>query len=106
MQSPFLARFVAVCSILFLAVFSAALVHAQSTESKQAQVDGIFSAFTTHTPGCAVGVSQNGTEVLKSGYGMADLERNVPITADTIFRERLRRQAVHCDRTHPARSSG
>ncbi|MEO8129536.1 MAG: serine hydrolase, partial [Bryobacteraceae bacterium] len=53
--------------------------------AKQAEVDRIFSAFNTHTPGCAVGVAQNGKVVLRSGYGMADLERNVAITPNTIF---------------------
>ena len=52
---------------------------------KQADVDRIFSAFNTHTPGCAVGVAFKGAVVLRSGYGMADLERNVPITPNTIF---------------------
>jgi len=55
------------------------------SSSKQAEVDRIFGAFNTHTPGCAVGVAQNGTVVLRAGYGMADLERNVAITANTIF---------------------
>jgi CubicO group peptidase (beta-lactamase class C family) len=62
----------------------AALVQAQPTP-KEADVDRIFSAFNTHTPGCAVGVALHGSVVLKGGYGMADLERNVPITPDTIF---------------------
>src|SRR5258708_4979967 len=53
--------------------------------SKQAETDRIFSAFNNHTPGCAVGVAHKGNVVLKAGYGMADLERNVPITPDTIF---------------------
>ena len=48
-------------------------------------MDRIFSAFNNHTPGCAVGVAQEGKVALKSGYGMADLERNVPISADTVF---------------------
>ena len=63
----------------------ATLLQAQSPKSKQAEVDHIFSAFTTHTPGCAVGVSQQGNIALRSGYGMADLERNVAITAETVF---------------------
>lgn len=53
--------------------------------SKEAETDRIFSAFNTHTPGCAVGVAYRGDVVLRSAYGMADLERNVPITADTVF---------------------
>jgi len=52
---------------------------------KQTEVDRIFSAVNTHTPGCSVGVAQNGIAVLKAGYGMADLERNVPVTPYTIF---------------------
>lgn len=55
------------------------------TSGKKAQVDAIFSAFTMETPGCAVGVSHRGEVVLKAGYGMADLERKVPITPDTVF---------------------
>src|SRR5436190_20915177 len=70
---------------IVLFVFIAGVVQAQPAESKQAQADRIFGAFSTHTPGCAVGVSQRDAVVLKAGYGMADLERNVPITPDTVF---------------------
>ena len=70
---------------LVLTIFVAGAVQAQPAESKQAQADRIFGTFNTHTPGCAVGVAHRGVVVLKSGYGMADLERNVPITADTVF---------------------
>jgi CubicO group peptidase (beta-lactamase class C family) len=69
---------------LATAVLLAAVMQAQPPD-KQAEVDRIFSAFNTHTPGCSVGVAQNGSVVLKAGYGMADVERNVPITPDTIF---------------------
>jgi CubicO group peptidase (beta-lactamase class C family) len=70
---------------LTLLIFLAGALQTQQPESKQAQVDRIFGAFNNHTPGCAVGVEHRGVVVLKSGYGMADLERNVPITADTVF---------------------
>ena len=66
-------------------IFALFLASALSAQSNQADVDRIFSAFNTHTPGCAVGVAHHGTTVLKSAYGMADLERSAPITADTIF---------------------
>jgi CubicO group peptidase (beta-lactamase class C family) len=71
-------------TLIFLLSLAAPL-QAQTARSRQAEVDRIFSSFNTHTPGCAVGVSTEGTVVLKAGYGMADLERNVPITADTVF---------------------
>lgn len=49
------------------------------------QVDRIFATFTASTPGCAVGVGVDGGQVLSNGYGMADLEHDVPISPDTIF---------------------
>lgn len=49
------------------------------------EVDRIFTGFHNATPGCAVGVAQAGKTVLARGYGMADLERGVPITPDTVF---------------------
>lgn len=70
--------------ILATAVLLAAVMQGQPSD-KQAEVDLIFSGFNTHTPGCSVGVAQNGIVVLKAGYGMADLERNAPVTPDTIF---------------------
>jgi CubicO group peptidase (beta-lactamase class C family) len=48
-------------------------------------VDAVFSEWTTSTPGCAVGVGLDGRPVLEKGFGMADLERRVPIAGDTIF---------------------
>jgi CubicO group peptidase (beta-lactamase class C family) len=50
-----------------------------------AAVDEIFSKWTSSTPGCAVGVAVGGKPVLLKAYGMADLERDVRNTPDTIF---------------------
>jgi CubicO group peptidase (beta-lactamase class C family) len=71
--------------ILLFALLIAAGLQGQSSKSRQTEVDRIFAAFNTHTPGCAVGVSHQGKTSLTAGYGMADLERNVPITPDTVF---------------------
>jgi CubicO group peptidase (beta-lactamase class C family) len=51
----------------------------------EASVDAVFSAWTSSTPGCVVGVSQGGRIVLQKAYGMADLEHDVRNTPDTIF---------------------
>lgn len=71
-------------SLLF-ALTVAVCMRGQSAEPKQTEVDRIFAAFNTHTPGCAVGVSKHGRVALRAGYGMADLERGTPVTADTVF---------------------
>jgi CubicO group peptidase (beta-lactamase class C family) len=49
------------------------------------KVDSLFSRYTTTTPGCAVAIIKNGELVFKKGYGMANLEYNVPITPSSIF---------------------
>ena len=38
-----------------------------------------------NAPGCAVGVSLDGKSVYEKGFGMADLEYDIPITPKTIF---------------------
>jgi CubicO group peptidase (beta-lactamase class C family) len=50
-----------------------------------AAVDDVFSKWTSSTPGCAVGVAVGGRPVLLKAYGMADLERDVRNTPDTVF---------------------
>ena len=50
------------------------------------RVNKIFASYDhTDTPGCAVGVSMEGTEVLHSAYGMADLEHHVALSPDSVF---------------------
>jgi CubicO group peptidase (beta-lactamase class C family) len=55
------------------------------SQDKTAEIDKIFSGLKPDEPGCAVAVSQNGKPVAGRAYGMADMERNVPLTPDTIF---------------------
>ena len=51
-----------------------------------ALADTVFERWnSTHSPGCAVGIGQDGRVMLARGYGMADLESGIPITAHTIF---------------------
>jgi len=79
----------------FIALFIAlvgALLAGGSLSARQAmpaidlsKIDAIFSRWTTATPGCAVGASVNGKLVVNKAYGMADLEHDVPNTAETIF---------------------
>jgi len=51
-----------------------------------AAIDKVFAFFDTTTrPGCALGVWRDGKIIYSRGYGMANLEYNVPITPETIF---------------------
>ncbi len=50
------------------------------------QVDGLFAPWDRpDSPGFALAVVQDGRIVYKRGYGMADLERDVPLTPASIF---------------------
>ena len=69
-------------SVALLAV--PAIVSAQ--DPAPAKIDAIFARFDHRdSPGCIVGVSRAGKVVYEKGYGMADLERDVPITSASIF---------------------
>jgi CubicO group peptidase (beta-lactamase class C family) len=74
-------------AVLALAVGIAALLGPRSLSAADPakNVDVVFAKYTSTTPGCAVGVGENGTPALTKGYGMSDLEHDVPITPDTIF---------------------
>ena len=67
--------------VVFLVAASAA---AQTTDDVTARVDAIFSPYKD-APGCQVGVARNGQTVLTRGYGMANLEYDIPITPSSIF---------------------
>lgn len=56
-----------------------------SAEGRAVEVDKVFGWTKPDLPGCAVGVSQQGKQVLSRAYGSADLERDAPITPDSVF---------------------
>jgi len=72
---------------LIAAIAGASPTAAQSTlaDSVVHGIDGVFARFTSKTPGCAVGVFQNGSIVFAKGYGLANIEYDVPITPRTPF---------------------
>ena len=80
-------RFLAILSLLPLAASAQPAPAKPSSASElSAKVDKLFEKFdSTMTPGCALSVIQGGKIVYKRGYGMADLDHDVPIRTDTVF---------------------
>ena len=64
------------------ALLLAASPRAQDTT---AGIDAIFGWVRPGTPGCVAAASQDGSRVVNRAYGLADLERNVPLTTDSLF---------------------
>jgi CubicO group peptidase (beta-lactamase class C family) len=55
------------------------------TGEKAQRIDAVFAWATAQSPGCAIGVSQNGAVVYSRSYGMANLEYDIPINPDSVF---------------------
>ena len=62
--------------------------HAQDTRALVHYVDSVATAAVAEhrTAGVSVAVVKNGRTVLAKGYGFADLENDVPATAETVYR--------------------
>lgn len=62
-----------------------AIAHA-ADEKKAGGVDEIFADLVKPgSPGCALGVYRDGKIIYSKGYGLANLEENVPITPQSVF---------------------
>ena len=58
----------------------------QSNNSINLKVDELFKQWDLpDSPGCALGVIKNGKLIYTKGYGMADLEHDIPITSKSVF---------------------
>jgi CubicO group peptidase (beta-lactamase class C family) len=69
-------------------LLTSALAVAQDAPARDVhqQVDRIFAKWdSTVSPGCALSVIKDGQIVYKRGYGMADLDHDIPITPETVF---------------------
>src|SRR5436853_7237333 len=65
---------------------SVAAVGNTADEKKAVAVDEIFVDLTkAGSPGCALGVYRDGKMVYSKGYGLANVEQNVPITPQSVF---------------------
>jgi CubicO group peptidase (beta-lactamase class C family) len=76
-----------VCIAIALASTVASGQQIQTASSALApRVDRVFAAYDrTDSPGCAVGIGRDGQTLYTHGYGEANLEYDVPITASSIF---------------------
>ena len=73
-------------SLLAAIILPAVASAQQLSDSLATRVDGVFARFARpDSPGCALGIFQNGAITYSKGYGSANLEYGVPITPATPF---------------------
>lgn len=71
---------------LALAALPSSLAAQPIPDSTRIAINRVFASWSaTNSPGCAVGLARNGSVIFQNGYGMANLELDVPITPASIF---------------------
>lgn len=80
------AAWVVTCAMAAWLVAAAPLAAQDLPKVDPAAVDAVFRTFDSRqSPGCVVGVTHAGVPVLERGYGMADLEHDVPNTPSSVL---------------------
>ena len=72
-------------SLILLLITGLLAVIPTHAQDKTAEVDKVFGWVKPGMPGCVAAASLDGMRVLNRAYGLADLERNVPLTTDSVF---------------------
>ena len=75
-------RIITICSLLLL---HNTMAMSNLSDTFSNSIDNLFGDRNLK-PGCAVGVIEDGKYIHKRGYGFANLEHEVKIDEDTIFR--------------------
>ena len=71
------------CFALGVGTVSIQWLHAADLETS---IDTLFKRFDRpNAPGLAVGVVKKGSILYAKGWGMADLEHDIPLTPDSVF---------------------
>jgi len=70
----------------FAALFCVFVASSSFADQTTDKVDALFKAWDKpDSPGCALAVIRDGEIVYEKGYGMANLEHDVPITPSSVF---------------------
>lgn len=64
-----------------------ATLNLQAQISESTSIDSLFSDWTApNTPGCALGIMKNGELIYAKGYGLANMEYDIPNSGTSVFR--------------------
>ncbi len=68
-------------SLLFFTSFS----FAQTWQDTLSLIEKTFARYLPQNPGCQLSISRNGQVIFSKAWGMADLEHNIPLSAQSII---------------------
>ena len=70
--------------ILLFLIFAGLVTSAQIGQDTIRKIEAIFSKYQPDHPGCMLSISRNGQLIYSKAWGLADMERNVPLTTNSI----------------------
>ncbi len=79
-----MSRNIAVAALLLVPVSLSAQRWTLAPE-KRLEIDEVFAFVERDAPGCALGIVQDGMLTFARGYGLANLDWGIPLTASTVF---------------------
>ena len=80
------AVFLSAIFLFSLTLFTIPVFAQYKMDSLDSKMDAIFKKYNIRNgPGCAVAVIKDGSVIFKKGYGIGNLEYDIPITPATIF---------------------
>jgi CubicO group peptidase (beta-lactamase class C family) len=80
-------KFLQESKFIWIFFFIVLLVSLVSADEKTDKVDKLFSKWdSTVSPGASLAIIKDGKIIYKRGYGMANLEHNIPLTPTSVFR--------------------
>jgi CubicO group peptidase (beta-lactamase class C family) len=68
---------------ILLLIYNASF--AQTWQDTVSLIDKAFSQYLPANPGCQLSVSRNGQVIFSKAWGMADMERNIPLSTNSIL---------------------
>ncbi len=71
--------------LLFISLFAFQFSYGQTWKDTLSRIDAGFSKYLPENPGCQLSISQDGKLIFSKAWGMADLERNVSLTTNSIL---------------------
>ena len=71
--------------LLFTCLFFIRVSYGQTWQDTLSLIDKTLSQYHADNPGCQVAISRNGQLIFSRAWGMADLERNVPLSTNSIL---------------------
>ena len=70
--------------ILLFLITTGLAASAQIGQDTVSKIETIFSKYQPDHPGCMLSISRNGQLIYSKAWGLADMERNVPLTTSSI----------------------